>query len=232
MWRRVIDEAIEALARGRPVMIHDSGGREDEIDLVYYAGSVGADEVYTLRTRAGGLICYATTLNVVRSLNLMFMDELLEKIGGIYRSLAVKLPSYGDRPAFVLWVNHVATKTGISDDDRALTIRKLHEVTDMVIRGDIERARRAFESEFQSPGHVPLLAARSLDVRRGHTELSIALTKLAGLRPSVVFAEMLTRGGRLRLEEARVLAEKNGWPLVEGDHIVEACRNDAVCRGD
>jgi 3,4-dihydroxy 2-butanone 4-phosphate synthase len=229
---RAIEDALEALRRGRPVMIYDSSKRESEVDMVYHASNVGPDEVYMLRTRAGGLICYATTAKVVEVLGLRFLDEALKDLGKPYDILASKTPSYGDRPAFILWVNHVKAKTGITDEDRALTIRGLHEVTKLVLDGKVEKARRAFTENFQSPGHVPLLAARSLKVRRGHTELSIALAKLARLEPSVVFAEMLVRGGRLSWEDAKSLSERTGWPLLEGAVIVEACRDDPVCWSD
>jgi 3,4-dihydroxy 2-butanone 4-phosphate synthase len=229
---RVLEDAIDALRRGGPVMIYDSSKREREVDMVYHASKVGPDEVYMLRTRAGGLICYATTTKVVEVLGLRFLDEALMSLGEPYKALASKMPSYGDRPAFVLWVNHVGARTGITDEDRAVTIRGLHEVTKMVLDGEVEKARRTFIENFQSPGHVPLLAARSLEVRRGHTELSIALAKLARLEPSVVFAEMLTRGGRLSWEDAKSLSERMGWPLLEGKVIVEACRDDPLCWSD
>jgi len=229
---RVLEDAINALRSGRPVMIYDSSKRESEVDMVYHASKVGPDEVYMLRTRAGGLICYATTLRVVEVLGLRFLDETLKSLGEPYRALASKVPLYGDRPAFVLWVNHIKARTGITDEDRAVTIRGLHEVTKLVLEGQVEKARIAFTENFQSPGHVPLLAARSLKVRRGHTELSIALAKLARLEPSVVFAEMLTRGGRLSWDEALSLSERMGWPLLEGAVIAEACRDDPLCWGD
>ncbi|MEB2836513.1 MAG: 3,4-dihydroxy-2-butanone-4-phosphate synthase [Desulfurococcales archaeon] len=230
MWG--VDEAVKAFKRGLPVMIHDSSSRENEVDLIYYAGRVNPDIIYMLRTRAGGLICYATTQGVVEALGLDFMDNIMERLGGVYKDLSAKTPSYGDRPAFVLWVNHVSTKTGITDSDRAVTVSKLHEVTRLVLAGEKERARLMFRREFQSPGHVPLLAARPLRERRGHTELSITLALLAGLEPSVVFAEMLTRGGRLSVAEAEALSEKNGWPLLEGSQIVEACKDAGLCGSD
>jgi len=227
-----IGEALKALRNGRPVMVYDSSRRESEVDMVFHASKVGPDEVYMLRTRAGGLVCYATTSRVVEALGLKFLDEALGSLGGVYGVLSSKTPLYGDRPAFVLWVNHVRARTGITDEDRAVTIRGLHEVTKLVLSGEVERARRVFLESFQSPGHVPLLAARPLRVRRGHTELSIALARLARLEPSVVFAEMLTRGGRLSLEDAKELSARTGWPLLEGATIVEACRDDPVCWGD
>ncbi|MEB3859733.1 MAG: 3,4-dihydroxy-2-butanone-4-phosphate synthase, partial [Desulfurococcales archaeon] len=87
------------------------------------------------------------------------------------------------------------------------------------VKGDREKALEKFRGEFQAPGHVPILATRGPN-RRGHTELSIALAKMAGLTPSIVLAEMLDRGRSLTLEKAARIAEERGWPLVRGRSIV------------
>jgi len=216
-----VEEAIRALKAGRPVMVYDSGSREDEVDLVYYAGLIDEDKVYTLRTIAGGLICYATTEEVTRKLGIPFGDEIYSMIPSL-KPLTAKRLSYGDRPAFTIWVNHVEARTGIRDRDRALTMRALHRLTGLVIAGRISEARMMFEEEFQAPGHVPVLAARDPRLRRGHTELTMLLAGMAGLEPSMVFAEMLDRGDRLSLEDAERLSEAKGIPLVDGKTILEA----------
>jgi len=226
MWS--VEEALNALRSGTPVLLHDSSQREDEVDMVFYAGRVDPDKVYMLRSRAGGVICHATTSTIVRGLGLRFMDELFESVGGAYSRLASKTLSYGDRPAFVVWINHAKARTGVSDDDRALTISRMHDVISTAWRGDVSRARAVFEAEFQAPGHVALLASRGLSRRRGHTELAVSLALLAGLEPSVVFAEMLARRRRLALEEARALAEREGWPLITGGQVEVACRDAGV----
>jgi 3,4-dihydroxy 2-butanone 4-phosphate synthase len=227
-----VREAIKSLKEGGPVMIYDSGSREAEVDLVFYAEKVDSDVIYTLRTVAGGLICYATLEEVTKALNIPYGDDLLKLLGEDFKRMASRRLSYGDRPAFTIWVNYINVKTGIRDEDRAETIRQLHDVTVLVRSGRLEEARRKFFEEFQAPGHVPILAARSLKVRRGHTELSTHLAMLAGLEPSVVFAEMLTRGGVLGLDEAEALSRRRGWPLVTGDDIVRAWENGRVHRSN
>ncbi len=227
-----ISEAFSSLRKGTPVMIYDSESREGEVDLVFYAEKVDADVIYTLRTVAGGLICYATLEEVTKSLGIPFGDDLLKSYSNELAIIASKRLGYGDRPAFTIWVNHLSVKTGIRDEDRAETIRQLHKVTSLVRSGKVEEAKRKFYSEFQAPGHVPLLAARSLENRRGHTELSTHLAILAGLEPSVVFAEMLTRGGVLGYDEAIVLSKKMEWPLVTGDMIIKVWRSERLHRGD
>jgi len=223
-----VSAAAKALAKGYPVMIYDSSDREGEVDLVFYAGSIDAEKVYILRTRAGGLICYAAPLRVITELGIPYGDDILRSMG--LSELASKRLKYGDRSAFTIWVNHIDVETGIRDADRAKTITELHKVTELVLSGRGVEAREKFLKEFQAPGHVPILASRSLIERRGHTELAIHLALIAGLPPSVAFAEMLKRGTALTLEEAKVISESLGWPLVDGESIVRACENEEMCR--
>ncbi len=226
-----VEEAVESLRNGRPVLIYDSASRESEVDLVYHASSVGPDAIYSLRTRAGGLICFATRWSIARGLGLVWGDELIASVPEL-RPLAMRRLGYGDRPAFTVWVNHVSVRTGISDEDRAKTVRELYNVVLTYVRGDVDSAKRKFMEEFQAPGHVPVLASRGLSLRRGHTELSIALTALAGIEPAVVFAEMLDYGTSLSLPKAVELSKAWGFPLVSGDEIIEACRGREVCWSD
>ncbi len=216
-----VSRAIEALRRGDPVMVFDGWGREEEVDLVYHASFVTWREVSLLRRIAGGLICYATRHDLLARLDLPFMHEVLAKLPSL-EPLATRRLGYGDPPAFVLWINHRSVKTGISDVDRAKTIAALHRLTQLLAE-DVVKARRYFREEFVVPGHVALLASRGLEKRRGHTELSVALAEMAGLSPSVVFAEMLgDHGSSLTLDEAERFSRLTGIPLVTGDEIIEA----------
>ncbi len=212
------------LANGYPVMIHDSRGREDEVDMIIYAPTIESRHINLLRTVAGGLICYVMPLSIGRELGLKYMDEILNEVG--FNELTKRRLSYGDPPNFSLWVNHVGAKTGIRDEDRALTIRKLDEVAKLVIEGRVADGRRKFYSEFISPGHVPILLGRGLEVRRGHTELSIALAELVGLRPSLVIAEMLGDEGALSVEEAKEIADYLGTVVIEGNEIIKAALSE------
>jgi len=216
-----IEKAIKELTSGRPIMIHDFKNREDEIDLVYYAKHVGVDEVYTLRTLAGGLICFVIDSRIAKELNLPFFYELLQNTN---LSKLIKIPRYGEPPAFSLWINHVDVKTGISDRDKALTISKFFEVVKLVHQGDIELARKKFLEEFMAPGHVPILISRGIEKRHGHTELSITLAKIGNLIPAMVIAEMLDKGSSLKLEKAISIAKKRNIVLLTGNELIEAQR--------
>lgn len=227
-----LEQALEALRRGLPVLVHDDYSREDEVDYVIHASFVDADRVYEMRTLAGGLICYAMPLPAGRMLGLPYGYELLSRVPEL-APLASRRLSYGDPPAFSIWVNSVRVKTGIRDRDRATTIRMLDRVASLLFEGRVGEARRLFLEEFMAPGHVPILLGRRLGERRGHTELSLHLAMLAGLTPSTVVVEMLDRGDALSVEEARRLGREKGYPLVEGSEIldrVEKLGEDLYCR--
>lgn len=213
-----VDEALKAFRKGIPVLIYDSSSREDEIDYVVYGGAVDADVIYEMRTLAGGLICYAMGREAVQALGLRFASDYLQKVEPLAE--LVKMPRYGEPPAFSVWVNHVSVATGIRDVDRATTIRELHVVSKLVYQGSAEKAKQKFYEEFMAPGHVPILAERNLNVRRGHTELSLALARLAGVIPSVALVEMLVKGRQLKYEEAVRVSREHGYPLIRGDDIV------------
>ena len=213
-----IDEALKAFRKGIPVLIYDSSDREDEVDYVIYGGAVDVDVIYEMRTLAGGLICYAMGRGAVQVLGLRFASDYLQKVEPLAE--LVKMPRYGESPAFSVWVNHVSVATGIRDVDRAITIRELHIVSKLVYEGSVEKAKQKFYEEFMAPGHVPILAERSLSVRRGHTELSLALARLAGVIPSVALVEMLAKGRQLTYEEAMRVSREYGYPLIRGDDII------------
>ena len=126
-------------------------------------------------------------------------------------------------------MNHRRTFTGITDIDRALTIRELGGLGAKALDGP---AVEEFGRNFRSPGHIPLLRAGDglLDERQGHTELSIALAELAGVTPVVVVCEMLDAqtGRALSREAAAEYAEKHDLVFLNGSDIVREYKK----RGD
>jgi 3,4-dihydroxy 2-butanone 4-phosphate synthase len=115
-----VDAAIAAFQRGEPVAIHDAADREGETDLVYPASGVDADAVARMRNDAGGLVCVALPDDVAATYDLPFAEDAIDHALADDHDLA-----YDDRSSFSLTVNHVDTYTGITDDDRALTITRL-----------------------------------------------------------------------------------------------------------
>jgi 3,4-dihydroxy 2-butanone 4-phosphate synthase len=206
-----VDDAVAQLKKGGMVVLYDGEGREGEADLVLCARFASAEKIELLRKDAGGLICAAITKTAADSIGLPFFTELLEK-GGM-KSVSCKKTAYGDRPAFSIPVNHRGVFTGITDDDRSLTLRKLDEV--------MRDRRWEFAKEFYSPGHVFLLIGSGLEKRRGHTELSLELARRAKLAGAMVLCEMLGKGKALPKDDAEAYARRNGLPFVEGKELVQ-----------
>ncbi len=216
-----VGRAVEAFQAGDPVLIHDFDDREGEIDLVYPAGAVTAEAVARLRNDAGGLICVALSDEVAEALELPFLVDQIDHPTAGDHDL-----QYDARSSFSLPINHRNTFTGITDEDRALTITQLASAATAAVAGDYDA--EDFAREFRSPGHVTLLrgAPNLLGDRLGHTELGLALVEAAGLPPAVVVCEMLDdeTGGALSVQDARAYAERNGFVFLEGKRLVEQLR--------
>lgn len=224
-----VDAAVSALAAGGPVLIHDATDREGEVDLVYPAAAVRPPDVARMRNDAGGLVCVALSDTVCEAWDLPFTQELLDHPAGAAHDLG-----YDERSSFSLTVNHRDTFTGITDEDRALTISALGSAAAEIARetqvagddaaGSIATDADSFAERFRAPGHVHLLrgAPNLLDDRKGHTELGLELAAAAGVEPAVVVCEMLDdeSGGALSPAAARAYADRHGFPYIEGSELV------------
>lgn len=205
-----VDAAVRALANGEPVLIHDAADREGEVDLCYPAQSVTPAAVARLRNDAGGLVCVALGPSVAAAFDLPFRHEVID------HPLTAHNPSYDDRPAFSLSVNHRSTRTGVTDRDRSRTIRELGVAA-------ADPAAYPFTDAFRAPGHVHLLRAADglLDSREGHTELVISLMAAADRPPAAVVCEMLDdqTGEALSPAAARSYADRSGLAYVESQAV-------------
>ncbi|WP_254831224.1 3,4-dihydroxy-2-butanone-4-phosphate synthase [Haloglomus salinum] len=211
-----VEAAIEAFELGEPVLVHDAADREGETDLVYPAAAVDPAAVSRMRNDAGGLVCTAVSHDVAELLDLPFLQESIDHPLAADHELA-----YDERSSFSLTVNHRETFTGITDEDRALTIRELG-------RHATDPDPAAFADDFRAPGHVHLLRAAPdlLHDREGHTELGIALADAAGTEPAVVVCEMLDdeTGGARSPVDARRYAARHDLVYVEGADLLGALR--------
>ena len=215
-------EAIAALKAGRFVLVHDDKGRENEIDMVVAAEHIKPHHVATMRNDAGGLICLAVANEVTAKLGLVYMHDMIAdmgKVNPVFSKLTEGKAAYGDKPSFSISVNHRSTYTGITDNDRALTISKMAEVCKNIGSGGVEE----FAKDFRAPGHVPILIAskRLLHDRMGHTELCVYLAKLAGIVPAVAICEMMDSATHraLTIEAAQKYASKSGIPLIDSSEL-------------
>ena len=224
-----VKQGIEQVKQGKLVLIYDAEDREGETDFVIPASSVTPKEVAYFRNTAGGLICIAIHPIAAEKLGLPLVSDILINVNDNFAFLRRLVEGEGDlsydkRSSFSLWVNHRDTFTGITDIDRALTLRKIGEAVDKVLNGDDNTYN--FHTEFRTPGHVSILRAadRLLDERRGQTELSVALALLAGISPAMVICEMLDdeTGGALHKTNAKAFASERDIIFIEGEEIIAA----------
>ncbi len=181
-----------------------------------------------MRKNAGGLICFVTEDSVGKQLGLNFMSDVLRNAG--FDGL-IKRPGYGDDPAFSIYVNHVKTKTGgIRDIDRALTITRLADVVRMIKEGRNAEAQKIFYGEFYAPGHVPILLGR-VGRRFGHTELSLLLSRMAGILPALVIVEMLSDDGEaLNKDAVSRIADELGTVVISGGEIIREAERQGIIK--
>lgn len=225
-----LQRALDALRKGQFVLVYDGDGREAETDLTVASEFVTPRSITTLRREAGGLICTTLSGEVSRKIGLPFMADVLQHAGTAFPILAAVSREewkYDRHSAFSISVNHRDTFTGVTDRDRALTISRLSAIAREAVKQENGWAAHAFAEEFRSPGHVPLLNAADplLESRKGHTELTTALTILAGLTPSATICEMMADDGRaLSKEDAKAYARAHTLVFLEGQDIVRAWR--------
>ena len=204
------------------MLVYDGKGRENEVDMVVAAERTAASHIASMRTDAGGLICLAISNEVAAKLGLAYMHDMVAsfgKVNPIFTKLTEGKAAYGDKPSFSISINHRDTFTGITDNDRALTITKMASVCKNIESTGVEE----FSRGFRAPGHVPILIAsrRLLQDRMGHTELCVYLAKLANISPAIVMCEMMDSNTHkaLSLEDAKKYADKFGLPLVDASEL-------------
>ena len=225
-----IDRAAEALDSGEPVLIFDAPDREGETDLVFLSERATPELVRLLRHDAGGVLCTAISDEMRAAIGLPFVRDLFRASGMAYPTVGrlVESPRYDRRSSFGITINHRENYTGVTDNERARTIRAVGEIAAQARHLDAPALRERFVATFSSPGHVSLLySARGLlGERKGHTELAISLARMAGLSESATVCEMLgDSGGARSPEAARRYAADHGWLFLEGRTITEAWRS-------
>ena len=214
-----LESGLESLKRGEFVLLFDSAGRENEIDMVVAAEFVTPEHVARMRQHAGGLLCIAIDHNFANCLELRYMHEILAESSISNKEMIMGLAPYGDHPTFSISINHYQTYTGITDKDRSLTLREMANIF------NVENKKKKFASSFKTPGHVPLLIASKglLAKRQGHTEMSVYLTQIAGLIPVTAICEMMDAEtyAALSIDKAEKYAKQNAIPLIDGKELLE-----------
>jgi 3,4-dihydroxy 2-butanone 4-phosphate synthase len=185
-----IDAAIAAMRAGIPVVMLDDHDRDNEADLVLAAETLTRDVMARLIRDGSGIVCLCLDDETVRKLDLPPMAARNECRNGTAFTVSID-------------ARH-GISTGVSAADRLVTVRAA--VSDRATPGDLIR-----------PGHIFPLRANPGGVlgRRGHTEGSVDLARLAGLKPAAVICELMTKDGEmLRSKAAKSYARRHGFPVI------------------
>ena len=178
-----VEEAQEALRAGKLILCTDDPDRENEGDLICAAEHATTENVNFMATHAKGLICTPMSVDFAHRLNLPQM---------------VSENTDNHCTAFTVSIDHVNTTTGISAEERGYTCRML---TDPETQ----------PNDLRRPGHVFPLVARhgGVLVRNGHTEATVDLMRLAGLKEVGLCCEVMREDGTMmRAPELQKMSEE------------------------
>ncbi len=217
----MLKKALNALQNGEFILMYDDEKRESETDMIIGAEFVTGKEVATMRENAGGLICCCIHPDYCNKLNLPFMTDIMDAAKDKYPVLGDLTPNdipYDEKSSFSVWANHRKTFTGVTDNDRALTINNTAKMCK-------EERFSDFGKEFRSPGHVALLRGADglLKGRQGHTEISLAMAEMAGITPVTVVCEMMdgNTGEARSVANAEKYAEENDLIFMDGNIVID-----------
>ncbi len=222
-----LGKALEDIKAGKMVLVYDFDDREKETDMTIASEFITADVLRTMRKDAGGLVCTTTPNRIAKELGLPFLSDVFwdgrEKYPLLGAMAPNDIPYDNTKSSFGITINHRKTYTGITDNDRALTIKEY--VNTIFKDAPKEEIIKELGENFRAPGHVHLLNTTSkiLKTRHGHTELCSALMYMAGVRPSATICEMLgDNGSATSKEKVMEYAKKNNVQFITGTEILEA----------
>ena len=191
-----IPEALEELQQGRMIIVVDDADRENEGDLVCAAEFATPENVNFMVKEARGIVC---------------TPMLKKDLDRLQIPVMVTNNTDNHETAFTVTVDHVDTTTGVSPYERSLTIQALLD-------------EKVKPEDFRRPGHVfPLMYREGgVLVRTGHTEASIDLCRLAGLREASMICEITNDDGTMsRMPDLIAFAKKHGLKIVSVASLIE-----------
>lgn len=186
MQFNTVEEALEELRNGKIILVTDDPDRENEGDFICAAEFATTENINFMACYGKGLICMPMSEEYVRKLRIPQM---------------VQQNTDNHETAFTVSIDHVATTTGISAAERSITA--LACVSD-----------DAKPEDFRRPGHMfPLLAKKNgVLEREGHTEATVDLCRLAGLKECGLCCEIMREDGTMmRTPELMKLAKQ--WDI-------------------
>lgn len=192
-----IEQAIEAIAAGKIVVVVDAEDRENEGDFIAAAEKATAETVNFMITHGRGQLCTPILPDVAQRLRLplMVVDEL---------------NTAPLRTNYTVSIDHHTAKTGITAEERATVARALCDET-------------TTPTDLVRPGHMfPLIAKEGGVLRRaGHTEAAVDLARMAGLNPAGLLCEVLNESGdRAGRDELHELAEQFDLPIITIEDLI------------
>lgn len=184
-----IDEALEDLRTGKIILVTDDEDRENEGDMICAAEFATTENINFMASKAKGLIC------------MPMGKELTQKLG-----LGQMVDNNTDNhaTAFTVSIDHVDTTTGISAAERSVTAIKCVE-------------DNAKPEDFRRPGHMFPLLAKDNGVleRNGHTEATVDLMRLAGLKECGLCCEIMADDGyMMRTKELQGMAKEYNLKFI------------------
>lgn len=197
-----VERALDALRKGRGVMVLDDENRENEGDMIFAAETMTVEQMALTIRHGSGIVCLCMTEERRQQLELPMM---------------VENNSSQFQTAFTVTIEAAkGVTTGVSAADRITTIRAA-------------AADDARPSDLNRPGHVFPLRAQNGGVltRRGHTEATIDLVSLAGFKPLGVLCELTNDDGTMaHAPEAIVFAKQHDMPVVTIEDLVAYRQNE------
>ncbi len=190
-----LDQALQDLRDGKLILVIDDPERENEGDLICAAEHATPENINAMASLAKGLICMPMSQKMCNKLGLSQM---------------VEVNTDNHTTAFTVSIDHVDTTTGISAFERSLTAIKTVE-------------EGAKPEDFRRPGHMFPLEAREGGVlkRAGHTEATVDLMKLAGLKECGLCCEIMGEDGTMmRTTELLAFAKEHGFTVITVEEII------------
>jgi 3,4-dihydroxy 2-butanone 4-phosphate synthase/GTP cyclohydrolase II len=193
-----IDDVLSALRAGRVVIVVDAAERENEGDFICAAETITPEIVNFMLEIGKGQLCAPLTEETATRLHLMPM------VPSDQNTTSMQTP-------FLVPVDHRDAGTGVSAENRTLTLRALADCASL-------------PGDFVLPGHVsPLLAKPGGVLRRaGHTEATIDLLRMAGLKPVGTLIEICSRRGTGMADhdELSSLSKEFGIPIISIEQLI------------
>ncbi|HIF9058935.1 TPA: 3,4-dihydroxy-2-butanone-4-phosphate synthase [Photobacterium damselae] len=191
-----VEIALNAIRQGKGVLVVDDEDRENEGDIIFAAETLTSQQMAIMIRECSGIVCLCLTEERTKQLELPMM---------------VESNTSANQTGFTVTIEAAeGVTTGVSAADRVTTVKAAI-------------ADNAQPSDLNRPGHVFPLKANSNGVlgRRGHTEATIDLMRLAGLKPYGVLCELTNPDGTMaRLPEVINFGEKFDMPVLTIEDLV------------